>query len=449
MREFTNRARTGKVRVWRIEVQGDQVITEYGDLGGQMQRVSDTAQAKNVGRSNEVSAEEAAVQQMEREILLKRRKGYREDGEEQREEEIDFTSLPENLRFYKPDNSLSSVLQKKVSDGSGWYARKRDGEMMVIAFSENGVDIYSRTMLPSHHLEDDKTWNDRFGHIILELDTSYEGIPPGTLLLGEMVMSPEDDGRWLVAGVMKSKTAEAVAKQQEHGPLHFYCWDIAFWDEEDWVSTQPVKTRYETIRRVFRTSEFIVPVEYYDVHQLRDLAHNILNEVSADNRTMAMDVAKDLDWEGWVVIDPEGVFGDKAYNFRGKTDRPGRFSGKLKPEFEDDFIALWDPEGVEGLGKYGKYGRGKRQGQVGSVELFQYDSDGNLTYICDCGGGLIKTDAFADAHSDPGDYPMVLKVLYTSRTYVSDGEKTNALQFPRVVEIRTDKTVDECVNERL
>jgi ATP-dependent DNA ligase len=465
VREFHNKARTGKTRVWRIEVQGDQVITEYGELGGKMQRTTDTALAKNVGRSNEVSAEEAAVQQMERTILLKTRKGYREVGEEERENEIDFYDLPENLCFYKPDNSLSKTLLKMVEDGTCWFARKRDGEMMVIVLTDDQPEIYSRRMLKSHHLEPDKTWADRFGHILLELDERYPDIPPGTILLGEMVAGPEVDNRWHVASCLKTKTEEAIRRQQEDGPLHFYCWDIAFWEEEDWASTMTVGDRYAAIHSLFKKGEFIRPVDWLEIDEIEDglvsfwesvegtpEAHEWAGEfdkADGNNREKAMLYSKILDWEGWVVVDPNGVFGDRAYNFRGKPDRPGKFSGKLKPEFEDDFIALWDPDNTEGLGEYGKWGRGKRQGQVGSVELYQYDSRGNMVYICDCGGGIIKTDDFAENFSDPELYPMVLKVLYTSRTYTSDGEKTNALQFPRVVEIRTDKDADECINERL
>lgn len=451
MLELRNKARTGKTRVWRIEVQGDQVITEYGELGGKLQRVADTAKPKNVGRSNEVSAEDVAIQQMEREILLKRRGGYRAVGEEARENVLNFESLPENLSFYKPDNSLSKTLLKKIEAELAWFSRKRNGEMMVIVVREFHVDIYSRKMLKTHHLELTHPWNIRFDHIVVELLEEFDHIPANSILLGEMVANPEDDARWLVAGVLKSKTEEALAKQKEHGNLHFCCWDIAFWGGEDWVSTKPVRERYAQIQEVFKDGEYLLPVEYFTHDDIMALAEEWGADIVHDNREVAMNVAAVRGWEGFVVIDPDGVYGDKAFNFRGKTDRPGKFSGKLKPEFEDDFVALWDPKGIEGLGEYGKFGRGKRQLQVGSVELYQYDTADppNLVYICDCGGGIIKTDKFADAHSVPSDYPMVLEVKYNDRTYTKDGEKTNALQFPRVVRIRTDKMPDECISEKL
>jgi hypothetical protein len=440
LREFLNTSRAGKVRVWRIEVIGNQVLTEYGDLGGKMQQVSDTAQAKNVGRSNEVSAEDSAIQQMEREILLKRREGYRDLTDEERENKIDFVCLPQNLSFYKPDNTLSPVLLKKLEDGEVLLARKRDGEMMVIVISEgNTVDIYSRKMLRSHHLEE-IPWTKRFPHIVKEIEDLE--LPANTILLGEMVSGLKDDDRWALASIMKSKTDEAIKIQQLNGWVFYYCWDIAFWAGEDWLSNDPVCKRYTKISELFEDSYALLPIQFSDIDQARDFASKELEEVPKNHREMAMALATHLGWEGWVVVDPHGVFGDKAYNFRGKTDRPGRFSGKLKPEFDADAILLWDPDSGVGL-----YGRGKHQGKVGSVQLYQYNSRGELIYLCDCGGGM--DDEFRAKYSNPEAYPMVAEIRYTSRTFISEGDRTNALQFPRIRRVRTDKSAEECVEPNL
>ena len=64
-----------------------------------------------------------------------------------------------------------------------------------------------------------------------------------------------------------------------------------------------------------------------------------------------------------------------------------------------------------------------------------------------CGGGI--DDDFRENHSDPAGYPLVLQVEYTERTYKSDGDKTNALTFPRVLGVRTTKSLAECTNEKL
>lgn len=444
-REFHQVARTGRPRIWTIEVDGNLIVTEHGELGGKLQRVVDEGQRKNVGRANEITPEQDAAYLAERAILEKVRTGYTEEGTE-RADSIDwFSTLPINLRFYKPDNSLSTTLAGKLANEMVWLSRKRDGEMVpVLKGPDSGVDIYSRRMLRTHHLEEgEHAWRDRFPDLVKELEGRAD-IPPRTILLGDLVHSPTDDGRWAVASIMKSRTKEAL----QQPPLFYYVWDIAFWDGVDLISQTSIADRYaliwDTFGRSWSGDSLVLPVEAWEIAQLRRMSGVRIE----DPVEMAQAASKKWGWEGWVVVDPAGVYGDRAYNFRGKTDRPGKFCGKLKPVYEDDFVALFDPDGAFlHKGPQGKWGTGNNRGMVGSVALYQYTTDGKLVYVCDCGGGI--DDAFRARHSDPRGYPLVLQVEYTDRTYTSEGEKTNALTYPRVLCARTDKEPEECVNPRL
>jgi hypothetical protein len=449
-REFHQTARTGKTRVWTIEVNGRFIHTSFGELGGRMQEVTDEGQLKNEGRKNEITPEQDALYLANRAILKKTRNGYRPVGERAQTEITWDGILPENLRFYKPDNSLSKALLKKVNDGSAWLGRKRDGEMMVIVkWPDGSADIVSRTMLPSHHLEvGEYTWNDRFVELIEEVE-ARDDIPPSSMILGDVVADPRDRMRWDVASFMKSKTAEA----RRLSPLFFYCWDIAWWDGEPLLASTKTRERYQLIWDTFADpltrgwdpSSWILPIEVFEPAMIRRFVIPMLEPGEAkpaDNVEAAMLYAKKLDWEGWVVVDPDMALGNKGFNFRGKTDRPGTASGKLKPAFEDDFIAKFDPDNG-----HGKWGRGNNRGMVGAVSLFQLNEAGEEVYICECGGGI--DDDFRAKYSDPSVYPMVIRVEYTERTYISEGDKTNALTYPRVDAPRTDKSIDECINERL
>ena len=84
---------------------------------------------------------------------------------------------------------------------------------------------------------------------------------------------------------------------------------------------------------------------------------------------------------------------------------------------------------------------------LGAVELYQYDAAGELRYICECGNGF--TADFIARNSDPSCWPKVIQVRYESRTYMSEGDKSNALQFPRFIAERGDKDAEECVNPLL
>lgn len=443
-REFRQVSRLGKTRIWAIEVRGRFIYSSYGEEGGKMQEVVDEGQRKNAGKANEVTPEEDALYLAGRAILEKTRTGYTEEGTE-RANSIDWNStLPINLRFYKPDNSLSTALEKKLNDRGAWLARKRDGEMDVVLKGPDGeVDIYSRRMLRSHHLEEGQyTWRDRLGRLAREV-TGRDDIPPRSILLGDIVRDPKEDGRWEVAAYMKSLTPET----RDQTEPFFYCWDVPFWDGADLASTTSIGDRYAliwgTFGREWQQGSRVVPVEVWDVRSL----FQRFPSAPSGAAEVAQYAAKKWGWEGWVVVDPAGHYGDRAYNFRGKTDRPGKFCGKLKPVYEGDFVAKFDPDNTLGRGAQGKWGTGNSRGQVGSVSLYQYDSRGELTYICECGSGI--DDAFRAEYSDPARYPLVLQVEYTERTYKSEGEKTNALTYPRVVRVRDDKEVDECIEPRL
>lgn len=70
----------GTVRQWRVWVEDDEYFVEHGVLNGSLQETSTIAEAKNIGRANETTAEEQA--ELEAKSLWtkqKDRKGYSED----------------------------------------------------------------------------------------------------------------------------------------------------------------------------------------------------------------------------------------------------------------------------------------------------------------------------------------------------------------------------------
>jgi ATP-dependent DNA ligase len=420
-------ARTGAVRVWEVAVDGDRVITRFGQRDGKMQEVVDYGTAKNVGRSNEISAAEDAENMAKRLTKQKMRKGYRKTLPEV--EDFDpwaHAGLPDNLSFYKPQNSMNKKMEKLVEAGEAWALRKYDGEMMVIVKDPDGiVDIYSRRMLRHHHNER-TTWRVRFEHLVYEIENNGR-IPAGTVLLGEMVASPQEDNRWYVAKVLKSLTDRAMDLQEEHGLLHFICWDAAWVGREELLGEVPVGVRLDHCK-LFAGKYLRAPEMFFTGHPF-------------DSVDALRDLAARKGYEGFVVVDPDSTYGDKGFNLRGKPDRPAG-ACKLKPCFEDDFQAFWDPDNGDG-----KYGRGKYAGKLGAVSLYQINSEGQSIYISECGNGFTKE--FIENNSSPDDWPKVIKVKYESRTYVSKGDKTNALQFPRFVCVREDKDPEECINPEL
>jgi len=411
-----------------------------------MQEASETAPVVNAGKKNEVTAEANALALGKRKIELKYREGYREvqpgtdtllDAVEK--PAIDFSKLlPQSLSFYKPLNSAGAGLLKKAEKGDAWYTRKVNGLMHVIVSDEReGIQIYSRRMLCQH---DDEvttsiTWNHRYPFI---MQSAALLMPPRSILLGELVVLDQhgvEDFK-AVQSISKSLCGESQQKQvalKEQGKdTVFVVWDIAFWNGEDFVSKQPVRARLDLIHELDYglVGGHIRPVPVFNKDNFKD----------AD---AAVEHAKKEGWEGFVLVDPDGVYGDKAFNFKGKPDRPGSFCAKLKPNFEDDFIAMWDPE--KGLGEQSnkaRYGEG-----IKCVALHQYNSKGELIFISNVSSGM--TEKMKTEMADPKLWPRVWKVEYKERTYISEGDDTNALTFAAFIEERKDKKPEECINPSL
>jgi hypothetical protein len=434
-REFRQlQSRSGVPRVWSIRVNGRNIVTHWGQLGGAMQEATEIMNGVNIGKSNEKSPEQYALERAREMCRKKDWEGYREfQGDQPMDPptttEINFDDLPLNLCFYKPDNTMGKGMEKLANAGKVLYTRKRNGLAYIIARGTEHPRLYSRKMLRQH--DDEKggalTWNDRFPHII---EAAAKIMPENSILLGELVVDRDgQDDMPAVQSYTKSLTMQSLADQAANGRPFFYIWDIAFWGGEDLVKRVPVKERFERINELDYGGAFL-PIEVFGVDFLA-------------NPEQAVAHAKEMGWEGYVVVDPNGIYGDKAYNFKGKPDRPGSVCAKLKPDYEDDFVAYWDPS--KGWGERSTKARNNLG--IKSVALFQYNKEGQLIPISQVSSGLSDDQKRDWAVTDR--WPQVWKVKYKDRRYMSDGDDTNALDFAAFVEERTDKAPTECINPKL
>ena len=438
MTTLFNVSRTGAVRYWSISIDKHILTIEYGQEGtNQPVTTTYTGKLKNAGKANEITAENDALNEMERLILSKTRKGYRPGRSLiENTNDVDFDSIPVNLRFYKPQSKVTKQAEDMVVNGNPIVTRKYDGEMMVVVCNDGDVQIFSRTMLPTHHV-DKQSWNDRFPSIV----EAFSGLEGQHIFTGEMVKDPYGpDDRKHVARVLKSKTEKAIEVQQQDGWLRYIIWDwpVIYGKK----NTETYQKRLSTIDDLVEQLPDVNEKPYW-VERPEIFFDSKCTQRPTDAKSFIESFkqeAEKLGLEGFVLADGDATYADKLYNFRGKTDRPKTFC-KIKPVYEDDFIAYWDPEAGDGT-----YGRGKAEGLLGSVALYQLDKDDELVYICDCGGGF--NDAFRE-EARKEDFPLVMEVMYESRTYTSKGSDTNALQFPRMVRTRHDKTIEECINEHL
>ncbi len=463
--------RQDRLHLWEIWIEGDRVFTRHGLVGGQMQDTNYQGKKKNPGKKNEISPELDALYEARRDVRKKWDfNGYDEyvgdTNIDNRNQGLTvshlLTHLPGSFCLYKPENNIKDQkkLLAKAEKGEVLYTLKRDGvaKLIVVDFYGNVV-IYSRRArrwqdkegpkeLPDGTVDTTQPvtlWSARFPHLV-EAVKAME-LPPGSMLACELVApwSMMGDNFPYVSGLTKGYTDRALIDMQTHGLPVLYLWDLPFYNGEDLVKTKPVMDRFSTLMYHWGISQDTAAGRH--LQAIQSLQFPTLEEAEAHARRIGI--------EGYVVIDKDAIYGDKGWNLKGKPDRPSCVA-KLKPRSEDDFVAYWDP-----AKNIGEWGTGRHEANktvtlpdgsqvvhagVGSVALYQYDEKGELVFTANCSGGM---DYAFQARLRKEDFPFVCQVEYVERTYVSDGEKTNALRHPVFLRVREDKKPEECVNVRL
>lgn len=473
LRQFRQlNGRADRPTVWEIWVEGDRYFTRHGLLGGKMQETSKQGKAKNEGRSNALSPAQDALAEARR--LCRKKWDFEGFDEFVGDENLDnraltgevkipwlLEDLPGSFCLYKPQNNIEGCkgLLKKAEAGGVLYTLKRNGlAMWVVVDVAGAIHLYSRRNRKSHKDEGPKEqadgtlaydtvipWTARFPHLVRAVQAL--NLPPHTMLAVELVHPGGDTKAHFahVESVEQSLTPRALALQQDRGWLGLYWWDVPFYEGKDLVSTRSVRQRYSLLTQLrdlavvndtTGASGWIQPIRILDFRSVED----------------AVAYAKTHHLEGWVVVDPDGIYGDQGWNLKGKPDRPGAFCAKAKPWYEDDFVLLWNP-----AEKWGTWGKGRHEpgktvtlpsgesvvhGGVGSVGLGQYNEHGELVYISDCSSGLSYE---VQAQLTSQSFPLVAEVAYTERSFIHEGDATNALTFAKVLRLRTDKAPSECV----
>ena len=134
----------GTTQQWSIETQGDSFICTYGQLGGKMQTQVTKCEPKNVGRSNETTAEQQAAFEAEALIAKKIKSGYSYD-----QEALVTVQLAMKVKSYQDqlNNVKFPCYSSPKLNGVNAIYRRMNGQLTIYS---RGGEVYP----PIPHLED-------------------------------------------------------------------------------------------------------------------------------------------------------------------------------------------------------------------------------------------------------------------------------------------------------
>jgi len=122
----------GKIKQWVVTTDGAEVVIFSGQVGGKQKESRSTSAAKNIGRSNETTAEQQAVSEAQSKWNKQLKKDMRE-----RIEDIPVSTLP----------NLAHKFQEKshtIDWDNAWELPKLDGVRGSVFYKKGGQILQSR-----------------------------------------------------------------------------------------------------------------------------------------------------------------------------------------------------------------------------------------------------------------------------------------------------------------
>lgn len=131
------RNKDGSIQMWKVGTSGNEVIVVFGRVGGALQSKTTICEAKNIGRSNETTAEEQAVLEAQSKWEKQVRLGYKENVEDL--EAIDISPMLAQDASKKPHAIKYPCHLQSKFDGNRCFVKFVDG---VPKFISRGNKTY-------------------------------------------------------------------------------------------------------------------------------------------------------------------------------------------------------------------------------------------------------------------------------------------------------------------
>jgi len=245
--QLKGEATSGKVKLWSIRVIAEEdtgiIETTHGYDGGKMQVAQKViSEGKNIGKKNETTPLQQAIQEAKAAWVKKTESGYspvteisedemKEEDEEEKEEKEGKEGKEGKGKGKGIDDSVPSPMLAHDYHKRGksivypCYAQKKYDGVRCIAIPGQG--LFSRLKKKFPHME----------HIIQEINT----LLPGTILDGELYSDTLTFQE--IVGLVKRETLKKGDAEKQL-QIKFHVYDI--------VNSDPYEKRWATLMQLFR-----------------------------------------------------------------------------------------------------------------------------------------------------------------------------------------------------
>src|ERR1035437_8211993 len=141
---------TGAIQQWDIRVNGNEIVTTYGQVGGKLQTTTETIrEGKNAGKSNETTAEQQANLEAVATWQKKLKSGYVQSIDDAQNDVTDDVIEGGVLPMLAPSKSypFDPNLEKKIVFPA-FVQPKLDGARCIAIVVDGKATLWSRTRKP-------------------------------------------------------------------------------------------------------------------------------------------------------------------------------------------------------------------------------------------------------------------------------------------------------------
>ncbi|MBA2840253.1 DNA ligase-1 [Methanococcus maripaludis] len=336
------------------------------------------------------------------------------------------------LKVFRPIKPMLAQLTPSIEDAMietkmPQFETKYDGARVQVHKSNGDVKIYSR------RLEDITNSVPELVEEIKKLDID------NIILEGECVAMDLASGkpRPFQDILRRFRRKYDIDKMTEKIALRIYFFDVLYY-KKGLIDT-PLKTRRETLEKLFGTNNWDSELEKIKKEIFSNKMLFSSFKLNSDDPELVKEFFKwslCIGHEGIMIKNPDAPYTPGS---RVKT------MYKVKPTLENLDVVV----------TRAKIGMGKRKDWYGSYELSVKDNEGNLHVIGNVGSGLTEDDLdkltkivneikIEDLGEEVILEPkIVLEVTYEEIQTSEKYEMGYALRFPRVVQIREDKSIND------